>query len=156
MANKGRQPTTVVRAALLVGGDVQIRGEDEETPFYSGPIELGVNEGEVPAVVMPGEVSRFCLSLSKWPGLVHADDPLRPYVVEIRNRRTWGPALPFLRIFLKWGWEPPGVSDPRLLEPAPGGPRPTSPVEPRWKLWKLAELRKAHLPFLGGMSPAHS
>lgn len=147
VANKGRQPTTVVSAALVVGGDMEIRGEGEETPFYTGPIELGVDEGEVPAVVMPGEVSRFCVSLSKWPGLVHADDPLRPYVVDIRNRRTWGPALPFLRVFLKWGWEPPGVSDPRLLEPAPGGPRPTSPVEPRWKLWKPAELRKAHLPF---------
>jgi hypothetical protein len=144
--NHGRQPTTVMKCGLQVDSELDIE-DMEGVHLFSGKQDLGMEEE--PKVVMPGEVAQFRISLSAWPGVVvHADDPVRAFAVDSRDRTTWGPAAPISRDFLNHGWKPSGVPDSRLLEPSPT-PRVASPVEPRWKIWKPRTLRKPTTAYLG-------
>jgi hypothetical protein len=139
--NQGRQPTTVMKVALRPEGEAEI--EKDGVTLASGQFELGLDD-ERPVVVMPGQVAQFRVSLTRWPGPIHADEPLRAYVVDSHDRLTWGGTAP-LRVFLNEGWRPEEAT-PDVLKPLPGAPiRPTA-VEPRWKLWKPKELRRPSLP----------
>lgn len=88
-------------------------------------------------LVPPGNVQRFGWTLESWPNMIFADTPLRPYVIDSYNRRTWGPAGALLRLFLNSGVPVPAGTDPRLVEPpADYQPLTPDPIEPKWKLWK--------------------
>jgi hypothetical protein len=141
--NQGRQPTTVMKAALRPDGETEI--EKDGVLIATGKFALGL-EDETPTVVMPGHVGQFYASLSKWPGPIYADEPLRSYVVDSNDHLIWGPAAPVLRVLLNDGWKPPADTDPDLLLALPGAPLRPEPVEPRWKVWKPKELRKPSLP----------
>jgi hypothetical protein len=73
---------------------------------------------------------------------IHADQPLRVYAIDGRNRRIWGAAAPYFRHLI--GDNPPipddDVAGKRFLLPD-GKTRAPWPVESRWKLWKRRELR---------------
>jgi hypothetical protein len=141
--NQGRQPTTVTKVALRPDGQAEI--QKDGVLIATGRFELGL-EDENPAVVMPGQVEQFRVFLSGWPGPIHADEPLRSYVVDSHDRVSWGPAAPVLRVFLNEGWKPPDDTDPAVLSPLPNAPLRPDPVEPRWKVWKPKEFRKPSLP----------
>jgi hypothetical protein len=138
VANHGRQPTTVIEVAFQADADIEISDPEGGPTLAEGRMKLDVAQGRVPAVIMPGQASRFCRSLTEWPDFIHADDPLRPFAIDMRSRVVWGAAFPWLRDFLNSGWKPQGA-DPAFLTLAP---RPARPVEPSWKLWKPASLRK--------------
>jgi hypothetical protein len=140
--NRGRQPTTIMDVELVSEGRVEI--QKGGVTIATGLFTLGLADEE-PRVVKPGEVARFPVSLSRWPGPVHADEPLRLHVVDSHERETWGPAIPVLRVFLNAGWQPPGA-DEDVTAPLPDAPIRPSAVEPRWKLWKSRELRRPSRP----------
>jgi hypothetical protein len=76
-----------------------------------------------------------------------ADTPMRPYVIDSHNRRTWGPAGAILRMMLNSGVPAPAGTDPRYLEPPPDyEPLTPDPVEPMWKLWKPKWQRRPNKP----------
>jgi len=67
---------------------------------------------------------------------IHADEPLRAYALDGRNRRTWGTAAPYARP--AFGDDPPieDTDDAGVkwsLTPD-GKTRRPWPVQPRWKL----------------------
>jgi hypothetical protein len=126
-----------MEVGFLVDADAEATVEGGQ----SVPIRPRIQLDGVPKVLPAGEAARFVRALSKWPGPVYADDPLRAYAVDSHGRTSWGTAVPMLRLLLLGGWEPKGVPDPRLLEPAQG-PVYARPVAPRWKLWVASDLRK--------------
>ena len=153
VTNRGRQPTTILKAAFRAEGEAEIRHPESGEVVGSGTIDITLSE-EPTVVAAHGGVHRFRTPLSEWPGPFHADDPLRAYVIDShRNEPTWGPAPPILRMLLNYGWHPAGAS-PDVLEPAPNAPVRPKPVEPRWKLWRPKELRKPPLPDRVGWPPA--
>lgn len=140
--NRGRQPTTIMTAALRPEGTAEI--EQDGVKLGEGHLNFALSE--TPTVVAAhGGVAQFRVLLSRWPGPVHADVPIRAYVVDSHDRLTWGPAAPILRVFLNGGWKPPDAQ-PEALVPLPDAPLRPEPVEPSWKLWKDRELRKPSLP----------
>jgi hypothetical protein len=144
VTNRGRRPTTVLKAAFKSESEAEIRHPDTGVVVGRGEPELTLST--TPTVLAAhGGVHQFRMTLEEWPGPFFADEPLRAYVVDShKNRPTWGPAPPLLRMLLNNGWQPSGAA-PESLEPAPHPIRP-QPVEPRWKLWKEKELRKPPLP----------
>jgi hypothetical protein len=144
VTNRGRRPTTILKAALRADADAEIRDPDSGALAGTGPIELTLSQ-EPKVVAAHGGVLQFRSSLTKWPGPFFADEPFRAYVIDsYKNRPTWGSAAPILRMLLNSGWKPTGAS-PESLEAASHPIRP-KPVEPRWKLWKPKYLRKPSLP----------
>jgi hypothetical protein len=140
VTNRGRRPTTILKAAFKSDGEAEIRDPDSGAVVGTGAIEITLSE-EPTVVPAHGGVQQFRSSLTQWPGPFHADEPLRAYVIDShKNRPTWGPARPIFRMRLKSGWKP-SDAPPESLEPAPR-PMRAKPVEPRWKLWKEKELRK--------------
>ena len=49
--------------------------------------------------------------------------------------------MPLTRLIVMRGWRPGRIADPRLLDPIPG-PKIAHAVEPPWKFWVDASLRK--------------
>jgi hypothetical protein len=148
VTNRGRQPTTILKAAFRPDTEAEIRHPGSGVVVATGSIDLTLSE-EPTVVAAHGGVHQFRVSLKGWPGPFHADEPLRAYVIDShRNKATWGPAQPILRMLLRNGWKP-GDAAPENLDPAPGPIRP-KPVESRWKLWKPKELRRPPLPPKGG------
>jgi hypothetical protein len=97
--------------------------------------------------VEPGGIARFGVELLAWPDMFFADTPMRPYVIDSHNRRTWGPAAAILRMILNMGVAPPPGTDPRYLEPPRDyEPLTADPVEPMWKLWKPKWQRRPNKP----------
>jgi hypothetical protein len=144
VTNRGRRPTTILKAAYRPDTEAEMSYPGSGIVIGSGRIDLNLSEGPT-VVAAHGGVHQFRKSLSTWPAPLHADDPFRVYVIDsYKNRPTWGPAVPILRMLLNTGWQPPGAS-PESLEPAPGPIRP-KPVEPRWKVWKHKDFRKPPLP----------
>lgn len=141
-ANNGRQPTTLIQAGFLVDMKLELSNETKkDLPSVAGKVEIQLDQG-AHRLVPPGGTTRYLLTLDKWPGeMIHADTPLRPFVVDSRRRRLWGGAAPALRLLLNKGWKPPDATPRHLLEPMPG-PIEVAAVEPRWKLWKSKGLRK--------------
>jgi len=132
VANLGRQPTTIKKAALMAAaGDYTLGGGASVRP------EIPLLHEHHVVLIPPGNVQRFGWTLESWPNMIFADTPLRPYVIDSYNRRTWGPASPLLRLFLNSGVPVPAGTDPRLVEPPPDyQPLIPDPIEPKWKLWK--------------------
>lgn len=144
VTNRGRRPTTILKAAYRPDTEAEIVHPDSGAVVGSGPIDLTLSH-EPTVIAAHGGVHQFRTSLSRWPGPFHADEPLRAYVIDsYKNRPTWGPAPPIFRMLLVNGWRPSGAS-PESLEPAPGPIRP-KPVEPRWKVWKPKDFRKPPFP----------
>jgi hypothetical protein len=83
--NRGRQPTTIMQVELLSEGEAEIWKDNVKVGV--GRFTLGL-EDEEPRVVMPGAVARFAVSLTRWPGPIHADEPLRVHVVDSHGRKT--------------------------------------------------------------------
>jgi hypothetical protein len=144
VTNRGRRPTTILKAAFRGEWEAEIRDPDTGDVVGSGTMDLTLSE-EPTVIAAHNGVHRFRTPLSEWPGPYHADEPLRAYVIDsYKNRPTWGLAPPILRMLLNGGWRPSGAS-PEALAPLSGPIRP-KPVEPRWKLWKEKDLRKPPLP----------
>ena len=140
VTNRGRQPTTILKAAFKSDAEAEIRHPDTGAVMGTGDLELTLSQDPTVIAAHNG-VHQFRTSMTQWPGPFHADEPLRAYVIDShKNRPTWGPAKPVLRMLLMAGWEPSDAS-PESLQPAPR-PMRAKPVEPRWKLWKHKELRK--------------
>ncbi|MGA9761263.1 MAG: hypothetical protein WBQ14_02445 [Gaiellaceae bacterium] len=139
VANRGRQATTIVKAALQADGEATIMKDGIE--FATGKVEQDLSGGAL-TVVAPGGVARFRWEVDHWPGIIGLDDPVRPYVIDAHGRTTWGEAFPLMRVITGTGWRPsPGTVDPRLLQPAKDPVKPF-PVESAWKLWKPKYLRR--------------
>lgn len=137
VANRGSRTTTLVEVGFLMSAETTAQAETG--PAFT--LEPRITLPGTPRVIAAGELAEFEKSLSEWPGIVHADDPLRAYAVDSHGRTSWGSAMPLLRLLVAHGWKPAKISDPRLLEPIPG-PKIVKPVEPRWKLWVDKSLRK--------------
>lgn len=138
-SNRGRQPTTLIEAAWLV--KVEARVEVFPTDLIEGPFSIQGPDRE-PVLLAPGEIHDFTIRLAGWPDpLVHADTPLRPYVIDSHGRHHYGEPAPFLRMMLVGGWQPQGAVDTRLVE-TPAEPILAEPVAPRWKLWRADHERK--------------
>jgi hypothetical protein len=143
VTNRGRRPTTILKAAFRPDSEVEIAHPVTGAVAASGSIDLTLSE-EPTVIAAHGGFHRFRTALNEWPTPVFADDPLRPFVIDSHtNRPTWGPALPLLRMLLNNGWRPSGARA-ELLEPH--GPVKPKPVEPRWKLWKSQDQRNPPLP----------
>lgn len=136
--------SSVTRTQLRYVPDGGASVEKDGVTIATGDIAIGLDDDR-PEVVMPGQVIQVGVSLTRWPGPVHADEPLRLYAVALPNRRIWGPAAPILRALLNGGWNPVDAP-PEALTPLPGAPFRPKAVEPRWKLWTHKELRKPSLP----------
>jgi hypothetical protein len=103
VSNLGRQPTTIKKAALLAAaGDWTIGKGSGATQVRP---ELDLLRGHV-VLVEPGNITRLGVELHKWPNMFMADTPMRPYVIDSHNRRTWGPAAAVLRMILNTGVAP--------------------------------------------------
>jgi hypothetical protein len=151
VTNHGRQPTTILKVAFRPDAGGEIRDPESGALMATGIVELTLSQ-EPTVVPAHGGVRQFRWSLTEWPGPFHADEPFRAYVIDsYRNRPTWGPAAPVLRMLLNNGWKPSGASAD-MLKPAPQPIRP-QPVEPRWKLWKHKDFRKPPLPERPGWPP---
>lgn len=140
VTNRGRRPTTILKAAFKSDGEAEVRDPDSGALLGTGAVELTLS-AEPTVVPAHGGVQQFRTPLTEWPGPFHADEPLRAYVIDsYKNGPTWGPAPPILRMLLNAGWKP-SSAPAGSLDPAPR-PMRAKPVEPRWKLWKEKELRK--------------
>jgi hypothetical protein len=137
VANRGRQTTTLMEVGFFVDVQTTVRLADGSPEI---PVRPKITMAGTPGVVAPGEVVQFRKQLVDWPGVVHADDPLRAYAVDSHGCTSWGSAMPLLRLIVQHGWWPRTIADPRLLEPLPG-PKIARAVEPRWKLWVPRSLR---------------
>jgi hypothetical protein len=147
VTNRGRRPTTILKAAFRPDVEAELRhpesGAVAASVAASWTIDLTLSE-EPTVIAAHGGVRRFRTPLNEWPSPIHADVPLRAYVIDsYANRPTWGPAPPILRMLLNNGWQPTGAP-PGALDPA--GPIRPQRVEPRWKLWKPKDLRNPQLP----------
>lgn len=149
--NTGRQPTTVMEVGLVTEGQAEI--VKEGMTIATGNFTLGLDDDR-PEVVLPGQVIQLGVSLSRWPGPVHADEPLRLYAIALPNRRVWGPSAPILRALLNSGWKPSDAA-PEVMRPLPNAPVRPKAVEPWWKLWADKELRKPSLPPPQAWPPRH-
>lgn len=140
VANQGRQPTTLIEAGFLVKTETQFE-VIERAIRGTGSYHLRWDDGN-PVLLRPGEVHQYRHRLTKWPEtLVHADEPLRPFVLDAANRESWGMPGPFLRMMMDSGWHPSGPMDARLTERSPE-PLKAEPVTAGWKLWRPSHERK--------------
>jgi len=139
VANRGRQPTTLMDVAFEVDRELTIAAEGVELARGKPKIEL--SSGRV-VTVLPGEVKRYRLRLEGWPSPgAYVDDPFRPFVVDSHGRRTWGTAEQVMAHLIGLPWEPPPNTPPHLLERTEEAVI-ASPVAARWKLWLPKELRR--------------
>jgi len=132
VSNRGRQPVTIVQAGFLVDADVTLTGKSGvETP---GQLKLRIDGGEIQPVT-PGGVARYEQLFDRLPQTVHADFPLRAYVIDSNTCTTYGGASRLFRRAIHHGWRPPADTDPQLLAKAPEPIKPR-PVYRRWQVWK--------------------
>jgi hypothetical protein len=140
VSNRGRRPTTLVEAGLLI--DMDVRVEFEATKFITtGPFSIRLDDGH-PVLLQPGEVHEYTQNLTGWPDpMIHADSPLRPYVMDSFGHQVWAEPTNVFRKLMERGWQPKGAVDARLVEPPPE-PLLAKPVTPRWKFWRPEHERK--------------
>jgi hypothetical protein len=135
---------TTVREVGLYAHPVRIEvGREGEAP-RPGLAEIDYPFTGRPFFMDANETRRFAGMPNIFGEGVHADQPLRVYAIDQRNRRVWGSAAPYMRF--AFGDDPPirPDDDPSVrqcLEPD-GRLREPWPIEPRWKLWKPRELRR--------------
>jgi len=141
VSNRGRRPVTVMATGFQIAVEVEVGNESRpDVPVRTVLPRLRGHED--PRVVPPGEVARFRYAVRDWPSpLVHADFPLRGYVIDSYGKTAWGSAWPLLRRLLASGWKPPLGTDATLLGTLPE-PMAAVPLEPRWKAWRDYLLRK--------------
>jgi len=134
VSNRGRQPTTITEAGFLIKSEVTYEVEARKI-IGTAPLSIRWDQRS-PVLLKPGEVHEFTRSLTGWPDpMIHADAPLRAYVVDSHGRQSWGEPGPFLRMMMQMGWQPQGVMDTRLVEPLEET-MVAEPVTPRWKIWR--------------------
>jgi hypothetical protein len=148
VANHGRQPVTIVKAAFLVAA-----GEYTFTNVTKGTEPVSGLRPEIPLVrdaavlIPPGEMRRIPWIVDRWPHMILVDFPLRAYVVDSRRRTSWGPARAFLREIVNSGGPVPPGAKPEYLQPPPDmRPLLPDPVAKRWELWKPKSHRQPVLP----------
>lgn len=146
VANRGRQPTTLVKAAFIAAaGTYSVTMEDGVEHPMPRP-EIDMAKGQL-RLIEPGGMTVYAGALEVWPPGFPADTPLRAYVVDSHGRRTWGGVGPMFRMLLNSGWEPPAGTDPAVARP-PDNMQPELPeaVYPRWQVWRPKHLRNPELP----------
>jgi hypothetical protein len=133
--NDGPRGTTVRKVGLWAKTiAIQAEGGARTTAVLSYDLK------QEPFFLEAGETEHFELGAGHdWLLAVPLDQPLRAYAVDARERKVWGRALPVLRIFLQYGWQPPPKWSPQVQSPQER--LLPERVEPRWKLWKRRELR---------------
>lgn len=140
VSNRGRQPTTITEAGLLVKSEVTYEVEERKI-INTAPFSIRWDDGS-PVLLKPGEVHQYSRNLAGWPEpMLHAESPLRPYVSDSHGRQCWGEPGPFLRMMMNMGWQPRGVVDSRLVEPLEE-PMLAEPVTSKWKVWRPRHERE--------------
>lgn len=136
---------TTIRELGLYARPVRItrrRGDSgEESP---GVAEIDFPFSERPFFIEAQEMRQFAGTPDILTYGIHADQPLRVYAIDGRNRRVWGEAAPYFRDLI--GDNPPIPGDDEAANRflvRDGKTRHPWPVEPRWKLWKRRELRRS-------------
>jgi hypothetical protein len=137
---------TTVREVGLYARPVRIEvGGDGERRGRPGLAEVDYPFNERPFFMEANETRQFAAFPDIFGEGVHADQPLRAYAIDARNRRVWGPAAPYVRLAV--GENPPiEESDDASMKSClqrDDKQRGPWPVEPRWKLWKRRELRRS-------------
>ncbi|MDX6588112.1 MAG: hypothetical protein QOI31_2585 [Solirubrobacterales bacterium] len=143
VANRGRRPVTIKEVGLHAGDKQLIWARPDDESFeasFMGGIKFPFAKHVV--LLEPGHPPEVAVSrldgYFSW-GLP-ADLPLRVYAMDAYNRRTWGEALPAVRMLL--GHEVPfDPEPPEYLSKLRDDLRPAR-VEKPWKLWKRRELRR--------------
>lgn len=136
---------TTIRELGLYARPVRIEHKNGQT----GAVSQGVAQIDFPFSERPFFIE--ARDMKKFAGVpdilsygIHADQPLRVYAIDGRNRRIWGEAAAYFRDLI--GDSPPIPDDDeegrRFLLPD-GETREPWPVESRWKLWKRRELRSS-------------
>jgi hypothetical protein len=144
LLNDSPRATTVREVglyALPVRIEVGRNGEQQGRP---GVAEVDYPFNERPFFIEASDTRQFAGIPDIFSEGVHADQPLRAYAVDARNRRVWGSAAPYVR--LAFGENPPiEESDDEAIKRGltrDDKAREPWPVEPRWKLWRRRELRR--------------
>jgi hypothetical protein len=134
---------TTIRELGLYARPVRIEHRSGETGAVSRRVaQIDFPFSERPFFVDAQDMKEFAGVPDILSYGIHADQPLRVYAIDGRNRRIWGAAAPSMRHLLG---DSPLISDDdekgrRFLLPDVETREPW-PVEPRWKLWKRGELR---------------
>jgi hypothetical protein len=136
---------TTIRELGLYARPVRIMHRSGQTGEESeGVAEIDFPFNEHPFFIEAQDMKQFAGAPDILSNGIHADQPLRVYAIDGRNRRVWGEAAPYFRDLI--GDNPPIPSEDeaanRFLVPD-GETRHPWPVEPRWKLWKRGELRRS-------------
>ena len=136
---------TTIRELGLYARPVRIEHQSGQTGEVSeGVAEIDFPFSERPFFIEAQDMKEFAGAPDILSYGIHADQPLRVYAIDGRNRRVWGTAAPHFRDLI--GDNPPIPDDDeaskRFLLPD-GETREPWPVEPRWKLWKRRELRRS-------------
>ena len=141
VANTGRRPVAIVEAGFVIAVEVEITNASRpEVPARNTLPRLKLLDD--PTALAPGEVRRVRQDLAKWPHpFLHADFPIRPFVVDSFGRTVWGSADAMMRRLLEFGWPPPPGTPENLLEYSPE-PIEAVPAVARWKVWKPRGVRK--------------
>jgi hypothetical protein len=136
---------TTIRELGLYAHPVRITHMSGQTSEVSaGVAEIDFPFNERPFFIEAQDMKQFAGAPDLLTYGIHADQPLRVYGIDGRNRRVWGEAAPYFRHLI--GEDPPISDDDEaskhFLLPD-GETRRPWPVEPRWKLWKRRELRRS-------------
>jgi hypothetical protein len=134
---------TTIRELGLYARPVRIEHQNGQTGAVSQRLaEIDFPFSERPFFIEAQDMKEFAGVPDILSYGIHADQPLRVYAIDGRNRRIWGAAAPSFRHLI--GDNPPIPDDDeagkRFLLPD-GETREPWPVEPLWKLWKRRELR---------------
>jgi hypothetical protein len=136
---------TTVREVGLYALPVRIEvAQDGERPGRPGLAEIDYPFRRRPFFMEANETRQLAGFPDIFSERVHADQPLRVYAIDARNRRVWGPAAPYVRLAV--GENPPieesdDAAVKSCLQPD-DTKRDPWPVEPGWKVWKPRELRR--------------
>jgi hypothetical protein len=137
--NDGRQPITV-RSAGFYGSEFPIEVETQEFGHGTGTATYEFPMIREPVLLDPGRLHNDAALIPDSFGYgYHVDYPLRAYAVDARGRRVWGDAQPVVRMIVGGG--PCAERFPAHLWEPTRKPLCSARVEPKWKLWKLRELR---------------
>lgn len=142
--NDSPRATTIREVGLYarpIGIEIGRAGETHGRPMLA---EVDYPFSERPFFIEANETHQFAGFPDIFSEGIHADQPLRVYAIDARNRRLWGSAATYVRFAL--GNTPPieeGDEEAIKRSVTPDGEtREPWPVEPGWKLWKRRELRR--------------
>jgi hypothetical protein len=135
---------TTIRELGLYARPVRIEHRSGQTGDVSeGVAEIDFPFNDHPFFIEAQDMKQFAGAPDILTYGIHADQPLRVYAIDGRNRRIWGDAAPYFRDLIGHNLPIPEDDEAgnRFLRPD-GETRHPWPVEPRWKLWKRQELRR--------------